>query len=108
MRCTSNNLIAPLTEFTKDFTITQEKLDCSTLLSNALSPSSINIPYLDGGPVLTKSYTDFFATTPITNCAVLGCNYGDSCGDTTSITVPNVVFTGDINTSTNPYTLSYD
>ena len=90
----------------KTFTIDQTKLDCSGLLvpQDDTNPLVISEIYVFGGTG-TKTYLDFFTETPITNCADLGCNYGDSCGDLTTISGTNVYSTAPPIAS--PYTLDY-
>ena len=47
--------------------------------------SAISIPYLDLGPILSKTYLDFFDETPSAGNSFT-CNYGDTCGEATTIT----------------------
>ena len=61
-------------------------LDCSGILVKKVSsPISIPIPYLDGGANFSKNYLDFYNLSPITDCSVDSCNYGNTCGEPTSI-----------------------
>ena len=100
MKCTSNNAVAL---FENIFTIAQPLLDCSNLLVlKAGAPSSISIPYVDGGADLSKSHLDFFDLTPTAGCTY-SCNYGDSCGPSTTITSTNVA-----KTSVSPFQITYN
>ena len=65
-------------------------LDCSNLLIvRGNAPTAINIPYLDLGADLSQNYKDFFTETPITDCS-FSCNYGNSCGASTTISETNI------------------
>ena len=101
LQCTSNN--AAPSPFEKTYMITQSPLDCSPLLT-AKAALTIDIPYLDGGSDLTKIHTDFFTVTATTECSVVSCNYGDTCGESTTISVIGSELS---KTSVAPYTLTY-
>ena len=82
--CSVNN--AASSSFASTISIQQNKLDCSNFLQVNDSPAplpSIQISYLYSGAALTKDYNYFFKTSAITDCAVLGCNIGDTCGSST-------------------------
>ena len=78
-------------------------------LHTAPAPSpAIDIPYAFGGTDISIKMSDIFSETPITNCAVLNCHFGDvktdgTCDETMTITEPNIVFA----TTASPYTLTY-
>lgn len=48
--------------------------------------------------------SQFFDTSPITNCAITSCNYGDTCG--TGVTIANANIDESAEAS-DPYTLKY-
>lgn len=80
-------------------TVEQTELDCNPLLTELVpSPAKvIDIPYFYGaGSAATKKLNtiNFFKEDPITNCAILNCNYGDKCDEASGISVPdsNIVF----------------
>ena len=103
LSCTSNNA-AINSPFQKSLVITQTILDCAPLLTvKATPPIAVQVPYLHLGADLTLNYLDFYDESPITNCEILGCNFGDTCGDATTISEPNILQV----TSTNPKSLSY-
>ena len=54
------------------------------LVAKSGAITEISIPFLDGGANLSKNYLDFFDETSISDCSYT-CNYGDSCGETTTI-----------------------
>ena len=62
------------------------------------------VPYLYNGADLAFDYLSFFDETPINNCAILGCNVGDSCGDATTISETNI---DQASSTTTPYTMTY-
>ena len=101
--CTSNNA-ATNSPFQKSIDISQTEVDCSNLLTaKSVQPGpAVFVPYLYGGTELTFDYLSFFDETPITNCAVLSCNFGDTCGDATAISEPNIN-----QVATTPQSLSY-
>ena len=88
-------------------------MDCTPLLTELVpTPTKvIDIPYSYGaGSAATMKLNtiDFFKEDPITNCAILNCNYGDTCDEASSILEPdsNIVFSvQDVPTST--FTLEY-
>ena len=92
--------------FTKDFTIIQHslKLECSKLLEST-PLLAISVPYVDDKSELTNVYSDFFKEKLIKNCKILKCNYGDTCGDQTTISNLNIEFSNEM--SAYPYTLKY-
>lgn len=56
-------------------------LDCSNLLVvNGGAPTSISLPYLDGGSNISNNYLDIFDLSPISDCSVIACKYGNTCG----------------------------
>ena len=55
------------------------------LVPKSGATSAISIPYLDLGPILSKTYLDFFDETPSAGNSFT-CNYGDTCGEATTIT----------------------
>ena len=81
-------------------------LDCSPLLTaKATMPvQGVLVPYLHAGADLSFDYLSFFDETPITNCAVFECNVGDTCGDATTISEPNIV---QASSTVSPFTMTY-
>ena len=75
------------------------------LLTSAAPPGpTVSVPYVHLGADLVFDYLSFFDETPIINCSVESCNLGDTCGDATIVSEPNIVQASAI---TSPFTLSY-
>ena len=91
LSCSVNNA-ATNSPFEKSIDITQTMLDCNPVLTaKATQPGpAVSVPYVYNGADLTFDYLSFFDETTINNCAILGCNVGDSCGDATTISETNI------------------